>query len=117
MIEQRATYSRRTTTAAHVIPMHRIASLESGLRQAARVTGLAGALQSVDCNQLALGLSLRPLFVHQHLDIGLSPVKLLLHREAFFIERPRPEIAHEGQEMRIPKQWNERLQLSAYPGI
>ena len=52
--------------------------------------------------------------MHQHLYSGLRIVESLLDRETRFVESSRPEIAGEGQQMRITEQWNERLQISGY---
>ena len=81
--------------------MHGITSLESGLRQAASIAGLARSFEAVNCYQLA-GRSVGwALLMHQNLDVGLGAVKLFPDRKALFIERPGPEITGESQNMTV----------------
>jgi hypothetical protein len=61
-------------------------------------------------DDLASGLALRLLRLHQHLDIGLGPVELRFHGVALRIELPRPEVSHDREDVVVRYDWTERPQ-------
>jgi len=58
-------------------------------------------------NQLGGGLACRHLRMYQDLDARLGLVKVGVNREALLIQFAAPVIARDGEQMRIPKEWDE----------
>jgi hypothetical protein len=114
MVERGSTYRFRSSATAQVEAMNREFGFERGLSQASGIASLAGSFQSVDENQIGLGLSYRPLRVHEHLHAGFGFKEAFGDREAPLIECTRPEVSCEGGQMRIPEKGTERLQIQAY---
>src|SRR5262249_15671344 len=82
---------------AMVETVHGKAGFESGLREAAHVTGFARALQAMRENHLAPRRALRALGLHEHLHVRLGAVQFRLERVARGVEPARPEIPRDGE--------------------
>ena len=77
--------------------MHSVSVFKSRLSQAARISRLAGALQTVNGNQFTLRYCFRPLLVYQYLYAGLGLVESFFDRKALLIASSRPEVTGQGQ--------------------
>ena len=110
MVEGFSAKVLRAAAASHVVAMDGVAGFESGLCQTAGVAGGAGSFEAMHQNQFSRGWSGRSLGMHQDLDAGFGFVKHGLHGKSRFIQLPLPVVAGDGEEVRIPEEWNERGQ-------
>jgi len=101
---------RRAAAGPHMEPVNGIACFKARLRQAAHVTGFAGAFEPVCQDDLAHYGAGRALLLDQNLDLGLGPIELRLHWITSGIELPRPEISSGRQEVVVSYDWTERPQ-------
>ena len=90
---------RRAPASPHVKPVHSETRLEGRLRETAHVTGFARSFEAMRQKNLPQRLAVRPLRLHQYLNIGLGSIKLCLHRVAFGVKPARPEISSNGQKV------------------
>ncbi len=72
--------------------MDSISGDERGLREAAGITGLAGAFQAMDQNQFSVWRRFRTLRVDFDLNSRLRLIDRFCDREPSFIESAPPEI-------------------------
>lgn len=72
------------------------AGFERALRQAAGVTGVAGAFQAVDQDEIRFRWTFGMLGMDQDLDTGFGGKEAGLDREALDVQLSRPEVSGDG---------------------
>ncbi len=64
----------------------------------------------MDQNQLRDGLGRGHLRMDQDLNARLGVIEFRLHREALLVQLAAPVIARNGEQVRVPKEWDKRPQ-------
>lgn len=105
-----------SAAAAQVEAAGGVAAIESRIRHAAGVAGKAGPFEAMDDEDLAFGLGGGPLRMHQDLDIGLGTMHNRFDRPALLDLGTAPEVAGHGGEVRVAKEWIERVQTTIVRG-
>src|SRR5439155_6518585 len=96
--------------APHVDPSHRKAGFKAGLRQAPHVSRFSRPLKSVHHDDLTTGGTIGALRLHQHLDAGLGRVELRCHWITRLVERARPKISSDSEDVVVGDDRVERTQ-------
>jgi len=107
MIEGLARKVLGASATAHVKSMNGASGLESGMRQAARISRGAGPFQAMNQNQLGHRRAFGRLGIHPDLDARLGVVEFRVYREALLVELALPVVAGDGEQVGIPEKGDE----------
>ena len=100
MIERLAKM-RRAAAGAHVESMRDKASVECRVRHAADVPRIARPFEAMHQHDFPQRLAEGPLRLHKNLGVFLSPYETIFQRIRRLIVIARPEIAEDGEDVRI----------------
>lgn len=97
----------RTAACPQVHSMNAVAVLKRRLRKAVDVSGVCRTFQPMDTDDLAFRRRNWPMLINENAVFLIDSILLASRRKALLVYVPRPEIAGNGEKVRIAKEWYE----------